>query len=544
MILYFLALGIGGIVITGMWSFHSARKALLMRSYDQLTSIRLTRKNVVERFFIDRLHESTFYAQRGIDNIVVPSDAYYSGWIIFNTSGSIVKSNGVDFSKVNVPINESSFIIDFSGGKSQNLIAGSRIIDSDLFLGLVINQGVIDSMMLEVNPSHGLGYSGETYLVGTDHLMRTSSRFIENSVMKTEVNTLPFNSAVAGNEGTIIALDYRGIKVLSSYSPINVTGLNWVILAELDYAEATASANNIRNSIVLMSLVTATALFILTYLISRNITRPLKRLKQAAADLGKGGSSMPLPVESNDELGELTEAFNLMVDELHVKEEALKNERIMRVTSAIDGQDKERQRLSRELHDGIGQTIIGVRLRLAAIEHEIPVKIKGTFKSVITLTDNLIDDVRAASNALMPPALAEFGLMTAIRSIANNISDTFDIETIVNGDMPEGLFGRKPVLYLFRIVQEALNNSARHSGAKLITVNISLEQGSLLVEIIDDGKGFEPDKVATGHGLLNIKERVSLLKGSVTIDSSPERGTILKVGIPVNKIQYDKIVVG
>jgi NarL family two-component system sensor histidine kinase YdfH len=75
-------------------------------------------------------------------------------------------------------------------------------------------------------------------------------------------------------------------------------------------------------------------------------------------------------------------------------------------------------------------------------------------------------------------------------------------------------------------------------------VNISFEQGSLLVEIIDDGKGFEPNKVATGHGLLNIKERVSLLKGSVTIDSSPERGTILKVGIPVNKIQYDKIVAG
>lgn len=544
-------------MITGMSSFYSARQALLMRSYAQLTSIRLTRKAVVERFFSDRLNECSFIADRGSENIVVPLNTYYSGWVIFDSTGTVIKKHNTDRVKLNVAQMADLFMVDFdrvsnsikdfadTNAKLQpQLIAAARISKSGHYLGLAIKPGVIDSMMLEVSPSHGLGHSGETYLVGSDNLMRTSSRFIENSIMKTVVNSVPFSNAIAGKEGTMTTSDYRGVKVLSSYSPVNVTGLSWIILAEIDYSEATASANSIRNSIILMSLLTAIALFILTYVISKSITRPLKRLTQATDSLGKGDISQPLPVESSDELGELTEAFNLMAKELLNKEEALKSERIMKVTSAIDGQDKERQRLSRELHDGIGQTIIGVRLRLAAMEHEIPDKIVSTYKSVISLTDNLIDDIRAASNALMPPALAEFGLMSAIRSIANNISDTYGVVTIVNGELPDGLFGRKPVLYMFRIVQEALNNAARHAEATTIVVNISLIECSLEIEITDDGVGFDTSKVAGGHGLVNIKERVSLLKGSVLVDSSPERGTTVLVKIPVNKVQYDKIVAG
>lgn len=563
MILYFLALGIGGIVITGLFSFYSAREALLERSYNQLTSIRLTRKAAIERFFTDRLHETAFLASSGNCSISsLPSSDYYAGSVIFDSSGNIISKeqcgNERDYSE---PLLNGQFKRQFLKGKllkgkqpviadfSNNKVAGNGLLTicplagNGNFLGLFIRPTVIDSIMLEVDPQHGLGYSGETYLAGDDFLMRTSSRFIKNSVMSTRVHTLPAVKAVNGEEGVMISSDYRGIQVLSSYGRINAAGLQWVILAEIDYSEATASVYSIRNSIILMSLLTAIGLFILSYVISKSITRPLKRLKQAAAGIGKGYAGAPLPVESDDEIGDLTEAFNLMAIDLQAKEEALKSERTMRVSSAIDGQDKERQRLSRELHDGIGQTIIGIRLRMSALENEIPDKIKDAYSSLININDNLIDEVRAVSNALMPPALAEFGLISAVRSIGNNISDATGISVEVRGQFHENLFGRKPTLYIFRIIQEAMNNAARHSGAGSITTEIDVEGGMLFLKVSDNGKGFDPELACHGHGLLNIRERVNLLRGKLSIVSATS-GTTVCAEIPVNKVQYDKIIAG
>lgn len=535
MILYFLALGIGGIVITGLFSFNAARKALMERSYNQLTSIRLTRKAAIERFFIDRLNETAFLARTGGGIEQLADQGYYEGSL---------QENEINLSRITGKDSDIAFIVDYSEGDSaRQLLSVCRMKDGDGLIALIIRQDLIDSMMLEVSPEHGLGYSGETYLVGADYLMRTSSRFIRNSVMKTRVMTIPAQKALTGEEGILLAEDYRKVKVLSSYSSIQVPGLHWSILAEIDYTEATASINTIRNNIILLSLLTALTLFILTYTISRRITRPLVRLKKAASDLGSGGTYAPLPVESLDEMGELTDAFNQMSVNLKMKDEALKAERINRVKSAIDGQDQERQRLSRELHDGIGQGIIGVRLRLAALETEVPDKVREKLRSVIQLNDNLIDEVRATSNALMPPALAEFGLIPAIRSIGHNISDAYGIETRVEGEFPQGLFGRKPVLYIFRIIQEAMNNAAKHSGATVLSVNIKTANEMLLVQITDNGKGFDTGVACSGHGLTNMKERVNLLKGSITVDSSPA-GTTIKVEIPVNKMQYDKIISG
>lgn len=534
MILYFLALGIGSIVITGLFSFNSAREALMERSYNQLTSIRLTRKAAIERFFVDRLNETTFLARTGGGLEQLADQGYYAGSL-----------SGIESEKIGREIRSGeAFIVDYTGGESgRKLLSVCRMEGSDEVIALVIRQGLIDSMMLEVSPSHGLGYSGETYLVGSDYFMRTSSRFIKNSVMQTRVMTEPARKALAGGEGIVLAEDYRGVKVLSSYSSIQVSGLHWSILAEIDYTEATASINGIRNNIILLSLLTALALFILTYTISKRITRPLVRLKKAAADLGSGNTYAPLPVESLDELGELTEAFNQMSVNLRTKDEALKAERINRVKSAIDGQDQERQRLSRELHDGIGQGIIGVRLRLAALETQVPEKARENLRSVIKLNDSLIDEVRATSNALMPPALAEFGLIPAIRSIGHNITDAYGMDTRVEGEFPPGLFGRKPVLYIFRIIQEAMNNAAKHSGATELSVSIRTASEMLLVEVSDNGKGFDTGSACSGHGLVNMKERVNLLKGTIRVDSSPA-GTRIKVEIPVNKMQYDKIISG
>ncbi len=124
--------------------------------------------------------------------------------------------------------------------------------------------------MLEQNPNDGLGLSGESYLVGADSLMRSNSRFQENSIMQTKVSTDGVKDAFNNIVGTSVITDYRGIKVLSSYSKLNVPGLDWVILAEIDYAEATKSIYFIRNNIMLLTIFVAVILFIISLYIFQN----------------------------------------------------------------------------------------------------------------------------------------------------------------------------------------------------------------------------------------------------------------------------------
>ncbi|MBK9356632.1 MAG: sensor histidine kinase [Bacteroidales bacterium] len=575
MVLYFLALGIGSIVITGMFSFFSARKALLDRTYDQLTSIRLARKTQIENFFSERLRETAYYAtsetviglvaelsvNRQNESIFspdsnigsIPDSTFYSGFVILDLSGKVLFKNDPDSavnqsqisltypSSGNTP--KSLFMVDYlkSGDRSIRqllTVCAVKVREkTTAYLALILKSGKTDDFMLEVGPSNGLGYSGETYLVGPDHLMRSQSRFIRKSIMQTPVSTHLVQKAMAGRSGIAQVKDYRGIEVLSSYGPVYIGGLNWAILAEIDYREATSAIYPIRNSIMFLTLITGIAFFIISYMISRSITRPLKKLKDAAVELGEGRLVSVVKVQADDEIGALTEAFNRMAININEKDEALKAERQIRLRSAIDGQDQERQRLSREMHDGIGQSMIAVRLRLGALENGVPEKVRQELQTIIAMADNLIDEVRAISNALMPPALAEFGLTTAIRNLCNNLMGNFGIETSFEGDIPGQLLGKKARLYIFRIFQEALNNVSKHSGATSLKIESHLRGNVLCFSIIDNGTGMDMSTAcnSSGHGLNNIRERASLLRGEAKILSSPGAGTTIQIEIPINK---------
>ncbi|MDY0103038.1 MAG: HAMP domain-containing protein [Lentimicrobium sp.] len=572
MVLYFLLLGIGSIVITGFFSFSTARSALLDRTYDQLTSLRLSRQMQIETFFNDRLHETAHYAcYPSVKTLVADAESgskplidaessyfasgYFSGILIFDTTGKIIyrslsgnESLALSYDSINVFLRrdyEEAFIMDYQtfGRRAEPQLLSICAIKNKnttiAYLGLIIEPQIINDYMFGVDASNGLGYSGETYLVGPDYLMRSPSRFIPQSVMHTKVITAPVIEALEGKQGIAQIIDYRQTEVLSSYGSIHVNGLNWVMLAEIDYNEAMSSIYAIRNNIMLLTVLIGVAFFIISFVISRRITKPIIRLKDAAIEFGEGRLTHVLDNESNDEIGELTEAFNRMAINLREKDEALKQERINRLKSAIDGQDQERQRLSRELHDGIGQSLIAVRLKLGAMENSVSDKMRPSVVSVIALSDNLIDEVRAISNALMPPALVEFGLSAAIRHLCNDLSEIHGITTDFRGEIPNDILGRKARLYLFRIFQEALNNISKHSGATEVNIVSEVKEGSLCILIADNGKGLGPETTCSpkGHGLNNIRERAGLLKGSAEIVSIPGKGTSITIEIPVNKIK-------
>lgn len=398
-----------------------------------------------------------------------------------------------------------------------------------------ISPDAIDSTMLNYSPSNGLGMSGESYLVGSDFLMRSSSRFQTNSVLKTKVETEAVNLAFKNLSGTKVIKDYRNISVLSSYSKIHIPFLNWVMVTEIDYKEATIPIYKIRNEIIFISIFIFSIVLFVIFALSRKITFPIQKLNHAAKEVGKGNLDISIKINSNDEIGDLTESFNSMVEKLKTQSQELETERMNRLRSVIDGQEAERQRLSRELHDSLGQLLIGLKLKYeSSLNQDKPFADQINFSE---LFDKTIEETRRISNNLMPAALSEFGLTTAIRNICNDIAEWTDINIHLDVQGNSKQLNNQTMVYLFRIIQEALTNILKHSGAKNAKLTLSFGLNKVLVEIEDDGCGFDYQFIKNNisNGLNNINDRVRLLSGKVEFISEPSKGTKIRIDIPLKE---------
>ncbi len=204
----------------------------------------------------------------------------------------------------------------------------------------------------------------------------------------------------------------------------------------------------------------------------------------------------------------------------------------------IAAQETERRRIAADLHDGIAQTIgglkFGVESRLADLQRRHPDIDLGEFEPIIAQIREALDDLRKISRNLSPSVLNEFGVCTAINMLCND----FD------GDIPSVKVGCAACiseiglhdnlkLSIYRVVQEALNNARKHSGAQKVRVNLTEDEEGLQLEITDDGQGYDPDApvqlspVDGGLGLDSMRERVEFTGGKFRIDSEPGCGTTI-----------------
>jgi len=216
-------------------------------------------------------------------------------------------------------------------------------------------------------------------------------------------------------------------------------------------------------------------------------------------------------------------------------ENELREERRNRVTSIIDSLEAERHRFARELHDGVGQSLIAAKLKLEAMEEKGNV-VEGS-EEIKQILNNIIDEIRQISYDIMPSVLGEFGIISAITALCNKINETKRIKiNFVYDDIPT-LKDQKVNIYLYRIVQESVNNIIKHSKATTANIKISYFNKMLEVEISDNGKGFDVNNLSNnkGNGINNIKERVLLLNGKIDIFSN-DNGTIIKIKIPITII--------
>jgi signal transduction histidine kinase len=591
LILYFLTLGLGAIALITVFSFYSTKKALLTRTFDQLTSLRIVKKHQIELFFSDRLKDiallseaedtrkimGDFYifskenhlrykdqdkemllnAFNGYIKKYTSLNSYFKSISLVNFNRSFLKGTFNDPEKVDLklpdtvensilysrPAREGILIKDEILDKKTHepgmyLVSGISIPGTNGLYGKVILElsvDAINAIMLNNNPESGLGLTGETYIIGSDYLMRSASRFQLNSILRTKVETEPAVDAFHDKEGSVITNDYRNIPVLSSYSRILVPGLNWAILAEIDLKEAMVPIYKMRNSIILLSSMIAFVFFMFVFIIAKRITRPVIELKNAAIRVGQGQYDINLPITTGDEIGALTESFNSMAGQIKEKTIELEREKTGRLRSVFDGEEIERQRLSRELHDGIGQYLIALKLRLENLSYSDSPKMKENIREVVDMFDNTIDEIRRMSNNLMPSVLDAFGITIALRNLCHETGDStgMNVSFESSGNMEE--IGSKVKTYLFRIAQEALNNIVKHSNAVKVKIRLSRKEDVITLTILDNGIGFDPLRASDGggNGLHNMRERAELLHGSFAIESKINQGTTITVAVPV-----------
>ncbi len=203
------------------------------------------------------------------------------------------------------------------------------------------------------------------------------------------------------------------------------------------------------------------------------------------------------------------------------------------VNTVINVQEAERRKIARELHDGIGQTLAGIKINLINSANSL-----GNEKpspEVVGMLDNAADELRCISHQMMPKELEQFGLIPAIEGFLDlRLKNTDIFFTFEHLKMDERL---EPGIELgvFRVVQELTANVVKHSGAKLMNVQL-LRRANLILLVTDDGKGFERGNLQNGGiGLMNIESRVEAMKGIVNFVSSPGNGTEVTIRIPLNE---------
>ncbi|MFD2937019.1 sensor histidine kinase [Spirosoma flavum] len=243
------------------------------------------------------------------------------------------------------------------------------------------------------------------------------------------------------------------------------------------------------------------------------------------------------------------------------------DEHKLRTSYLIAGQEEERKRLSRDLHDGLGQMLTAIKLQIEGLEASLAraaaseqvgvtphAKNLKTLKSLVTQT---IQETRTISNNLMPSVLSDFGVVPAIKMIAEqDRSESFDVtfETNFTPDRPR--LDKNIEIMLYRVTQEAVSNAIRHAKPSHIHIELNELGTNLQLLIIDDGRGFRVPKKnqetgllkqkqeingdrtypselrAPSQGLQNIQERTKLLNGKFKLQSAPGKGTKIQVSIP------------
>ncbi len=287
----------------------------------------------------------------------------------------------------------------------------------------------------------------------------------------------------------------------------------------------------------------------LNALLLRAALSPLDRLQQVVKRVREGDMSVrahPTPL-ADVQLTRLGETLNQMLDEVGSYEE-----QVRALSGAlIYAQEEERQRIARELHDDTGQVLTLLLIRLKLLEAQPGAdQLAAQIAELRGLVSSAIDQVRRLALNLRPPTIDQLGLLPSLRSLGASFTESTHIQ--VKLDLPREQITLSPerTVAIYRVVQEALTNVAKHANAHLVTVTLTLtppgtNPRQLRAVIHDDGGGFAPEALPNhtlrraesvrGVGLFGMEERARLAGGALSVQSAPEQGTTITLTVPLER---------
>ena len=277
------------------------------------------------------------------------------------------------------------------------------------------------------------------------------------------------------------------------------------------------------------------AAILLTWL----LTRPILDLVAATRRVGRGDLAARAPHWADDEIGTLADAFNQMVADLDTSQRAVAEKeqaRHLLVKKLITVQEAERKRIARELHDGVGQMLTSLMVSIRTMQRSNDTAHnEQRMDELCTTASETLAQVRTLSRELRPSLLDDLGLAAALERYAAEFAHAHpSIAVDLHCDLP----ARLPTTIetaLYRIVQEAMTNAARHGSADSIGVLISRRNGAVQAIVEDNGAGFDVQEVRrrqSSVGIFGMSERAELLGGALDIESGPE-GTTVYVEVPL-----------
>lgn len=276
--------------------------------------------------------------------------------------------------------------------------------------------------------------------------------------------------------------------------------------------------------------------------VTRQIKAVLKKGKKHAYEAIQykaDGSEMHVEVSSsavNYKDRQAILSINRDITERKRMENLIATERKKRLSAIIDGQEIERRRVSRELHDGLGQLLTAAKLRLRQSakysEHE---KVQEHLSDTNEIIDLTISEVRKISYNLMPTVLNDFGLTAALEKMADQLTDDKGLKINFLSQVDFDRLPKDMEVGLYRIAQEAVNNAMKYAEADKIDINLEQKGQEVTLVVDDNGKGFSKDAPiqygnnGSGKGLYNMHERAELINGKFILESEPGKGTTVKV---------------
>ena len=205
----------------------------------------------------------------------------------------------------------------------------------------------------------------------------------------------------------------------------------------------------------------------------------------------------------------------------------------------MKGEEQERTRLAKDLHDGLGGMLSGIKYSFQTMKGNLVMTPDNhqAFERSMDMLDSSIKEMRRVAHNMMPESLVKFGLDTALKDFCNDINQSGALRvTYQSIGLENAAIEQTTAIAIYRIVQELINNTMKHASAKTAIVQVTKADGNISITVEDDGRGFDSvilesrrarpdDQVGRGIGWSNIQSRVEYLKGKIDIQSEPGKGT-------------------